>query len=288
MNSDPVVLVVGLQKSGTSLLLRLLSGTPAFRNPVKFEGKELWGDDPPFAPEAFPAGAFYQREGGDRGHELGAAEATEEVVSHLRDGLSGYTKPGKVLVLKNPYNAVRVPWLRAALPSAYIVAVVRRPLPNVFSLVKKHAENPHVHRGPEEGWWGIKPAGWRELVSDDKIEQCARQWDRVNAKLAADAPELDLLVHYHHLCDRPDAVVETIAKATVGETPQMDFPDLSPLDDEYVTGGPLESANRVYKRTGELDLAGAERATDRLEPFSEEQRATVESVCRETAERLRL
>jgi hypothetical protein len=288
MSTDPVVLVLGLQKSGTSLLLRLLSGTPAFRNPVKFEGKELWGDDPPFAPEAFPAGTLYQRDGGARGHELGAADATEEVVAHLRDGLAGYAKPGKVLVLKNPYNTVRVPWLRAALPNAYIVAVIRRPLPNVFSLVKKHAENPHVHRGPEEGWWGIKPAGWSELVSADKIEQCARQWAAVNAKLAADAPELDLLVHYHHMCDRPDAVVRTIAKATAGEVPTMDFPELSALDEEYLTGGSLESANRVYKRTGGLDLAGAERASDRLEPFTAEQSAAVTDITADTATRLGL
>jgi hypothetical protein len=288
MSGGRVVLVVGLQKSGTSLLLRLLSGTSAFRNPVKFEGKELWGDDPPFAPEEFPAGTFYQRAGGERGHELGAAEATDEVVAHLREGLDGYAKPGKALVLKNPYNAVRVPWLRAALPDAYIVAVVRRPLPNVFSLVKKHAENPHVHRGPEAGWWGIKPAGWREVLGDDKVEQCAHQWNRVNAKLAADAPEIDLMVQYHHLCERPEATVRTIAKAAAEEVPPMDFPELSALDDEYLTGGPLESANRVFKRTGGLDLAGAERAADRLEPFSREQTATVDGICHETAERLGL
>jgi hypothetical protein len=288
MSAERPVLVVGLQKSGTSLLLRLLTGTPAFRNPVKFEGKELWGDDPPFAPEGFPAGSFYQRDGGAQGHQLGAAEATEEVISHLRDGLAGYERPGKTPVLKNPYNSVRVPWLRAALPDAYIVAVVRRPLPNVFSLVKKHAENPHVHRGPEEGWWGVKPAGWRELVSEDKVEQSARQWAAVNTKLAADSAELDLMVHYHHMCERPDAVVRTIAKATAAEVPQMDFPELSALDEEHLTGGPLESANRVYKRTGGLDLEGAQRADDRLDPFSEKQAATVADICRDTAERLGL
>jgi Sulfotransferase family len=288
MSAERAVLVVGLQKSGTSLLLRLLTGTPAFRNPVKFEGKELWGDDPPFAPEAFPAGRFYQRDGGERGHELDSADATQEVISHLREGLAGYERPGKTPVLKNPYNSVRVPWLRAALPDAYIVAVVRRALPNVFSLVKKHAENPHVHRGPEDGWWGVKPGGWRDMVSEDKVEQSARQWAAVNAKLAADSAELDLMVHYHHMCERPDAVVRTIAKATAGEVPPMDFPELSALDEEHLTGGPLESANRVFKRTGGLDLEGAERADDRLDPFSDEQAATVADICRDTAERLGL
>ena len=224
MSDVPPVLVVGLQKSGTSLLLRLLADTSAFRNPVKFEGKELWGDDPPFAPEAFPAGAFYQRDGGERGHELGAAEATDEVVAHLRSELAGFAKPGKALVLKNPYNTVRVPWLRAALPDAHIVAVVRRPLPNVFSLAKKHAENPHVHRGPEGGWWGVKPAGWQELVGDDKVAQSARQWAAVNGKLADDRDQVDRVVPYHELCAEPERFVADIAAATVGEAPETDVP----------------------------------------------------------------
>lgn len=289
MSADsPVVLVVGLQKSGTSLLLRLLSGTSAFRNPVRFEGKELWGDDPPFAPEAFPAGSFYQRDGGERGHELGAADATEEVVAHLREGLAAYARPDKALVLKNPYNSVRAPWLRAALPEAHIVAVVRRPLPNVFSLAKKHAENPHVHRGPEEGWWGVKPSGWRELLGDDKVAQSARQWERVNAKLADDRDQIDRIVPYHELCADPEGVVGAIAAATLGEAPEMDFPELSALDDEHLTGGPLESANKVFKRTGGLDLSGAERAEERLEAFSEAQSAAVLEICAATASRLGL
>lgn len=283
-----VVLVVGLQKSGTSLLLRLLSGTDAFRNPVRFEGKEVWGDDPPFAPEAFPAGSFYQRAGGERGHELGAEEATIEVVEHLRAYLATAARPGKALVLKNPYNSVRAPWLRAALPDARIVAVVRRPLPNVFSLVKKHTENPHVHRGPEEGWWGVKPAGWRELVDDDKVIQSARQWDRVNAKLADDRDVLDRVVPYHELCAEPERLVAEIAEDAAGRVPEMSFPPLSALDDEYETGGPLESANRVFKRTGGLDLAGAERAAERLEPFTEAQRDAVLRIGGETAARLGL
>ena len=288
--SDPdgVALVVGLQKSGTSLLLRLLAGTDAFRNPVRFEGKELWGDDPPFAPEAFPAGTFYQRDGGENGHELGASEATPEVVEHLRSYLEEAARPGKALVLKNPYNTVRAPWLRAALPEARIVAVVRRPLPNVFSLVKKHAENPHVHRGPEEGWWGVKPAAWKGLVDDDKVIQSARQWDRVNAKLADDRDRIDRIVPYHELCAEPERIVGEIAEDVAGRVPEMAVPPLSALDDEFETGGPLESANRVFKRTGGLDLTGAERADERLAPFTPEQRDAVLEICAATATRLGL
>ncbi len=278
--STPTVLVVGLQKSGTSLLLRLLSDTRSFRNPVRFEGKELWGDDPPFAPKAFPAGTFYQRDGGERGHELGADEATDDVIAHLRGTLDEAARPGKALVLKNPYNTVRVPWLRAALPEASIVAVVRRPLPNVFSLMKKHVENPHTHRGPQEGWWGVKPAGWRELRSDDRVLQAARQWERVNAKLWSDRAQIDLVVPYHELTRDPASFVGRIGEMALGERPKgKSIPALEALDDEHERGGPLESANRVYGRTGSLDLGGAERGQAWLEPFSAGERSRVLEVC---------
>jgi hypothetical protein len=272
--------VVGLQKSGTSLLMRLLEGTGEFRNPVRFEGKRLWGDAPPFSPTAFPAGTFYQRSGGERGHELGAAEATPEVIAHLRRRLAE-AEGSEGLVLKNPYNTVRVPWLRAALPEAMIVAIVRRPLPNVFSLLKKHAENPYASRGPEAGWWGVKPAGWRSLLDDDKLVQAARQWRAVNAKLWSDRELVDLIVPYHDLCARP---AEFLAR--IGASTQSPVPALEALDDEHLRGGELESANKVFRRTGSLDLEGAERAEARLEPLSPEQRGGVLEIAQPLARQM--
>jgi hypothetical protein len=273
----PVVLVVGLQKSGTSLLMRLLLGLDEFTNPLRWEGKEYWGDEPPFSPSAFPAGSFYQRDGGERGHELGAAEATPEVVEHLRSELP--TGERRALVLKNPYNTVRVPWLRAVFPEAYIVGIVRRPLPNVFSLLKKHADNEHVHRTPEEGWWGVKPAGWRELADEEKLVQAARQWEAVNRKLWTDRAQVDQLVLYHELCADPAAAVGAITRAVLGHEVDAELPELAALDDEHERGGLLESANRVFKRTKSLDLAGAERAGERLEPLDQAQRETVVEIC---------
>ena len=190
--------------------------------------------------------------------------------------------------MKNPYNTVRLGWVRELLPEAHVVAIVRRPLANVFSLLKKHVPNPTLHRGPEEGWWGVKPAGWRELVGEDKLVQCARQWDRVNARLAADLERVDTLVAYHELCADPASVVERIARATVGSVPELDPPRMEALDDEFSVGGPLESANRVFKRTGSLELAGAERDPELLDPLSEQQQAAVTEICGPTAAALGL
>ena len=278
--TPPVILVVGLQKSGTSLMLRLLTRLDGFSNPVRREGKEYWGDDPPFSPRAYPAGTLYQERQGERGHELDAADATPEVVEHLRSELSSIAGDARALVLKNPYNTVRVPWLREIFPQAQIVAVVRRPLPNVFSLLKKHVDNPHAVRAPEEGWWGVKPAGWRELMSHDPVATAAHQWERANARLWADRAQVDWVVPYHDLCAEPENILSEIARAATGDVPAgIDLPPLSALDDEHERGGPLESANRVFKRTESFEMEGAERGEEMLEPLSAEQRETIELIC---------
>ncbi len=277
--SQPLILVLGLQKSGTSLMLRLLTRLDGFSNPVRREGKEYWGDDPPFSPEAYPAGTLYQRAGGARGHELGADDATPEIAEHLRSGLADIAGDADALVLKNPYNTVRVPWLRAVFPDAQIVAVARRPLPNVFSLLKKHVENPHAVRAPEEGWWGVKPAGWRELMSNDATETAARQWERVYGRLWADRELVDRIVPYHELTADPNGIIGEIAEGATGERPALDFPALEALDAEHESGGPLESANRVFKRTESFEMEGAERGDEMLDPLTAEQRATIERIC---------
>jgi hypothetical protein len=283
MTDAPMVFVVGLQKSGTTLLLKLLTTTNAFRNPVKFEGKELWGDQPPFTPRRYPAGHIYQRDGGRFGHEIGAADATEEIAAHLRQGLNSARAPGRAMVLKNPFNTGRVPWIRALYPQAHIVAVVRRPLPNVFSLLKKFTPNPHLRNGPEDGWWGVKPAGWRDLVSEDKVQQLAWQWERVNAKLWRERELIDRFVAYHDFAADPQQVVGDLAQATVGHVPEMDFPPISVLDDEYREGGRLESANAVFRRTRSLDVTGAERGPEELPPLTDAQQDAVRKICGKTA-----
>ena len=277
--TQPLILVVGLQKSGTSLMLRLLTRLEGFSNPVRREGKEYWGDDPPFSPEAFPTGVLYQSHGGERGHELGAEDATPEIAEHLRSELAEIAGDVRALVLKNPYNTVRVPWLREVFPDAQIVAITRRPLPNVFSLLKKHVENPHAVRGPEEGWWGVKPAGWRELATAGAVEQTSRQWQLVNERLWAAREMVDRLIPYHELCAEPERIVSDIAEAAIGERPPLDIPPLEALDDEYERGGPLESANRVFKRTESFEMEGAKRGSEMLDPLTGEQRQKIEEIC---------
>ena len=75
---------------------------------------------------------------------------------------------------------------------------------------------PHQGRGlaPQDGWWGVKPAGWRELLNDDKLVQCARQWRAVNRKLFEDLAHVDTLLSYHELCADPGACLERVLEGS--------------------------------------------------------------------------
>jgi hypothetical protein len=238
-----VVFIVGLQKSGTTLMTRLLNRTGLVALPWNGEGNDFWGNEPPFSPTEHPAGAVYQRHRGERGHEIGADDATPELrellARRLRE-LPDMATP--VIANKNPYNVVRLPWLRALFPNARIIAMVRRPVPNVFSLLKKHSESEAIVAGPEDGWWGVKPAGWRDHVEDDVIERCAWQWATVNRKLEVDRPYVDDVVAYHDLCRDPTAIVERVLDGPLVEP----LPVTRCFDDEFLRGSELRSKNRYF------------------------------------------
>ena len=238
-----VVFIVGLQKSGTTLMTRLLNRTGLVALPWNGEGNDFWGNDPPFSPIGHPAGAVYQRHQGELGHEIGADDATAELrdllTRRLRE-LPDMSTP--VIANKNPYNVARLPWIRELFPDARIVAMVRRPVPNVFSLLKKHSLSEVIVVGPEEGWWGVKPAGWRSHVDDHVVERCAWQWAAVNQKLHRDRACVDEVVAYHELCRNPTAIVERVLERELAES----LPPTRNFDDEFLRGSELRSKNRYF------------------------------------------
>ena len=84
-----LILIAGLQKSGTSLLLRLLvEHTSMAENPFDgIEGHAFWGNVPSHAPREFPAGTIYARHNGDAGHEISASDAEERVRTGSRGAI---------------------------------------------------------------------------------------------------------------------------------------------------------------------------------------------------------
>jgi hypothetical protein len=272
-----VIFIVGLQKSGTTLMTRLLRETGLVGLPWNGEGNDFWGDVPPFSPAGHPTGTLYQQRNGERGHELDAADVSPELrelmLGRLRQ-LGEATTP--YIANKNPYNVARVPWIRSLFPDARIVAMVRRPVANTYSLLKKHRLGADGYTPPADGWWGVKPAGWREHVQDHVIERCAWQWSAINRRLDAARGDLDAVVAYHELSRDPTPIVEGILRRRLHER----LPSTHCFDDEYRTGSELRSKNRHYPKT--KSLAVPEPDEIELGPLEADDVTLIERVCADT------
>ncbi len=159
-----------------------------------------------------------------------------------------------VLINKNPYNTVRIPWLKRMFPACRIVAIVRNPMANVFSLQKKHI--PHKDRGlgPEDGWWGVKPKAWEAINGANVIEKVASQYQATNACLLRHIDQVDMLISYTQLCENPGQIIAKIAQLYGIElTPKTQA--ISSRDHEYKTGGRLLSINREQaNQTGSFEV----------------------------------
>lgn len=283
MSPPTPLFIVGLQKSGTTLLARLLAETGLADKPFRAEGDEFWGNTPPFAPMGFPAGEAYQRHRGERGHVMNAVDATTDVVAAMRARWEALRSTASIILNKNPYNTVRLPWLRAVFPEAVIVAMVRAPAANIFSLCKKY--HPHEQGGlmPEEGWWGVKPPGWCELRSGNTIEQCARQWAAVNAILVRDRALTDVVLSYRELCERPGkCIVDVLRRAGAAVPPGMrDIAPITCFDDEFTRGSRLRSKNRYYRELKSLATPALAQEPIEMEPFTRGDLAMIETICGE-------
>jgi len=285
-----IIHVVGLQKSGTSLLVRLLenSGHAQFLDGRgKTEGGIDWGNRPSFSPTGWPAGTIYQRSNGNNGHEIGAEDATPDICTAVRKQVTEKLRavPTHYGISKTPYDTVRLPWVRAVLPDLFIVGIVRRPAPNVYSLWKRFQGGAET-RPPEDGWWGVKPRNWRRLVSEDKVAQIAWQWDQVNQKMWDDRTCLDMVITYDELCSSPaDVVASVLSKA--GAHPldvALNHDALPSCDEEYVYGGRLLPRRQEWAATNDLVLSQSDEPE--LAPFTADQIRAIEHTCSETARML--
>ncbi|MCF6301373.1 MAG: sulfotransferase [Proteobacteria bacterium] len=192
-----------MQKSGTSLLNRLLMYQPFITNPFLPEGKFFWGDDPPFSPKAAPCGHLYQKHLGQHGHALDAKDFDYSDQTLLNHRITEAKVSTPILVNKNPYNSVRIPWLKRMFPDCKIVTITRKPQANIYSLLKKYQTHKGLGVEPEDGWWGIKPLNWQELLNNDKLIQCANQWTAINEQLYENIHQIDYLLSYSSLCNNP-------------------------------------------------------------------------------------
>jgi hypothetical protein len=287
-----LILIVGLQKSGTTLLTYLLRNAYNVKLMSKHLEGGLWRNyytNPPFTPQNGIEGEIYHRYAGERGHEFSVTDATPEriqwIKKKIQEDITYYAVEGNHIgIMKDPYNTVRIPFIRKVLPGAFILGIVRRGVSNVFSLYKKYHPASISHsRPPAEGWWGVKPSGWRHLINDDKIVQIACQWARVNIKMAADRP--DLMVWYSDLCAYPQKIIGKILQQATGEE-QTDIPTISRLrccDDEVTErGSRLQSKCGFKDKKEKVNLVLPEDDLIELQTFNASQIDKIRLVTEET------
>ncbi len=283
-----LILIVGLQKSGTFLLRQLLVESGLVEHPFNGEGDDWLGNLPPFTPKAFPAGAIYQRSRGEMGHEIGENDATTEIKKCLLERLQNLEVSSKIIVNKNPYNVVRIPWLRKLFPDSFIVGIVRKPLPNVFSLLKRFTHYAGYNYEPEAGWWGVKPKNWEQLIHENKVIQCAQQWRVINEKLLHDKELLNLLVSYNELCKSPLRTVEKILSLVENKEVKLsvNYPSIKCFDDEYKIGSRLLSKKRAADGSAVIDTSWLQQEKIEIQALQLPEIALIEDICKPVSQQI--
>lgn len=242
-------------------------------NPFLPEGKHFWGDDPPFSPEKAPCGELYQKHKGKRGHHLDDSDFQVKHQELLIERIHQAQVKEPILLSKNPYNTVRLRWLKRVFPEAKIIATIRHPVANVFSLLKKY------HQPLEKGvsWWGVKPDQWQSLVSGDKLIQSASQWQKVNTELLKNKYLIDYCIDYEQLCAHPNLHLQNIINSVGSHCLTKEFERLKCFNEEYLHGSRATSKNVEMRKNNQFNLAGLREATE-VPPFTTQQISLIERL----------
>ncbi|MFK8012612.1 MAG: sulfotransferase [Marinicellaceae bacterium] len=276
-----LLFVIGMQKSGTSLLNRMLMQQSVIKNPFLPEGKYFWGDNPPFTPIDEPCGRIYQSHKGVHGHYLSENDFSKDDQTLLIERIQKADVKEPILMNKNPNNSVRLRWLKNVFPDCKIVSMVRNPIANVYSLMKKHHHSQLNLNNGEEGWWGIKPKYWEDIICENKTLQCSRQWDSVNKQILADFEYVDLIINYDSLCSSPNEIINGIIKLCGIDHNVDNLPHCKNFNEEYKVGSRIVSKNQELRKSHNFNLSGLSEIIE-FPAFDEAQINTVREICGKT------
>lgn len=198
----PPIVLFGNFRSGTTMLQNLIGTHPNVVSLYEPVGLWLYADP-------------------RRNHdEFDEKDATDKVKRYIRGQFLKYQKQNgnRVIIEKTPHNLLRIPYVRAILPDAHFLYIVRDPLSFVSSvelkwqqpatkkrIVKRLKSTPITHlrhylkRFLSQQWnnrllrhkylsiWGPRYKGIREdLTTENLMTVIARQWARCSSKAEKD------------------------------------------------------------------------------------------------------
>jgi hypothetical protein len=181
-----IALILGCARSGTSILGELIGSHPQVN--YLFEAHEIWESG---------------NVGENASHRLTVEHATFSTTQRIRDWFNTQRGPATVVVEKNPRNSLRIPFLRAVLPEAQLIHVVRDGRDVACSLM------PGIGG---DTWKHLKPPSWQKLFTESTgIMRCAHAWKAV-LEIALDdlARVPHLQIHYEQLVTQPQIVAQRL------------------------------------------------------------------------------
>jgi hypothetical protein len=272
----PVLFIVGVPRSGTTLLHQLLAATGSFGHVsnlvARFPARPGFGARIerllapllPAAPVSYSSAAgktsgwrephefgyFWQRHFRfAEHHELDAAALAgidrQALCAELAELEEALDRP---LLLKNLLLAFCCEFLAELLPTARFVCVWRAPLQVADSLLRTR----RMYYGTEQAWFSARPADVASLLDAPPAVQVAHQIAAVSRALGAArdrlGPERWLDLAYPALCAAPRAQVARIA-TLAGITAAIDeLPAGFPLAEK--PSGPVEELRRALEDRG--------------------------------------
>lgn len=279
-----VVFIVGVPRSGTTLMAQALAGTRAFAYPSNFVAR-FWraplvgakieralGILDTAVRDTASAGSFRSTFGVTRGwhepHEFGYFwerwfvfreshhVSGPDLAAIDRDGLRSevaalegvYEQP---LFFKNLVCGLQIPFLAEVFPTAVFIHCRRDPLYLAQSLLLGRRER----HGSSEHWFSLRPKEYTELARLPVPEQIAGQircsLEAIRGGLDALGPERSLEVGYEAFCEDPRRQLERVFELLARRGESLTW-------DRDTVPESFEAANR--RRLPDHELAELERA----------------------------
>ena len=235
----PILFIVGVPRSGTTLLYQLISAhldvgyvsnamarwwiAPVagarFRSPLRDEPRslalasDLGRSEGPDGPHEF--GWFWQfhlhhEDSDDLDAEALAARDFRDAKAEL-EGLAGYFNRPLVLkaLIHVPY---KITWLKEQLPQARFIWIHRDPIFVAQSILEARSDR----FGDPSRWLSVRPRDVERWMSSSPCEQVAHQILDVTASMSRAFASLDpcdvIHVEYNQLVRQPDAELRRIAE----------------------------------------------------------------------------